>query len=264
MTEKRNLESAPSPVEQSAEPAPSKGGGDTHTQAHENRRRLRAESLAAWKQLVERHGAQEVCWESDDLPGMVAMLNEIAASAREHQMLYPDGGYLELEGASLSHETGCIELLNDESPFVVQPESLTLVVPEQDPLREWAYFRLETEALEPSGVNEYSSGRYEEEVLELRPGEYVDRLSWSRQFDDGNEPPLPAGARILYRHFKGPFLIVPKACTYMAYDKLIGFHAMWGADGFRRRHQDMLDYVNQEGTYGVDPRAPRPPDSSTP
>lgn len=267
MTAKRNLESDQPPVEQGAASVPKADAVDPLAKFHETRRQFRAESLAAWKQLVERRVGRHAFWGNEDLHGMVAMLNEVAVGARQNHVLFPDGGGYDLSGAALSHEKGCIELRFGGPTTIVRPVSLSMVVVDRDPLFEWAYFRLETAGLAPSGIYEDRADRPFEEVLELSPGEYVDRAYWDSgslgEDENGRRLPLPDGARPLTRHFQGPFLIVAKASSYMALDKYIGFHAKWSAEEFRIAIQRLVERVHQDGRYGVDLKAPRKPPAST-
>ena len=82
---------------------------------------------------------------------------------------------------------------------------------------EWAYFRLETKGLDPSGWYENLTG-IKEELTELHPGEYIHRSYWDAgyyEFDEtGRELPLPGTARIVFRYLSGSFLFFAKASPY--------------------------------------------------
>ncbi|WP_440274004.1 hypothetical protein [Ferdinandcohnia sp. SAFN-114] len=102
---------------------------------------------------------------------------------------------------------------------------------------EWWYFRLNTRTFEPSGVYEdlnldeevvsdifktkveseveWQMSYYGEEVLEIEPGEYVDRSFWGINqlgYDEDGDPiPLPRTARIVTRKYNGgSYVVFPK------------------------------------------------------
>lgn len=118
-------------------------------------------------------------------------------------------------GARESIEPGCIELLFPGGVYIVKPS--TLLFRSFGPEYEWAYFRLETERLNPSGIYEKLPYPHEE-LLELRPGHYVEYSVLERGFygydENGYEKPLPAEARPLTRVFEGSFVIFAKGSTY--------------------------------------------------
>ena len=123
---------------------------------------------------------------------------------------------LDLKGAADSAEPDCITLhFVEDPPCIVKPK--VLIFQSFDKPYEWAYFRLETKGLEPSGWYENLTG-IKEELTELHPGEYIHRNYWDAgyyEFDEtGRELPLPDTARIVFRYLSGSFLFFAKASPY--------------------------------------------------
>jgi hypothetical protein len=140
-----------------------------------------------------------------------------------NELLFPDGGGLDLTGAAESTEADCIELHFDGRIDIVKPERLMFHSFES--MWDWAYFRLDSLPLEPTGIYE-PSDQIHEEVLEVAPGEYVDSAvlyagANEAAKSDDSLPALDTVRRVI-RHFRGSFAIFPKRARYMtvlgAYD----------------------------------------------
>jgi hypothetical protein len=114
-----------------------------------NRSLFRERCLPPWRLLTESVAGDQVVVSWTTIPEMTRILARIGEEAPLNHVFHPDGGGLDLSGAVPSHEDGCIELDFDGSASVVRPVSMRLVLPRQDPLREWAYFVLETGGLAP-------------------------------------------------------------------------------------------------------------------
>lgn len=136
------------------------------------------------------------------------VLNMVAEYKNTNYMFRPRGGGMELLGADIAGERGCIELIHGNTT-IVKPSSLTFHAVGEDP--QWYYFRLETRQLKPSGVYEKLNSNYEE-ITELYPGEYRDRSLWEYGYI-GDEP-LPETARLVIRELKGSFVIFGKYSPY--------------------------------------------------
>jgi hypothetical protein len=133
--------------------------------------------------------------------------------------------------------------------------------PVNDPLCEWAYFRLETSGLSPSGVYDVDDAAtvVSEHVVELEPGRYVEREHWDAGYfgtdDLGDELPLPPRARPLTRYFGGPFLIVAKTSGYNASRHTYrGEHARASAEEFDQQISWVVTELHKNGAYGRDLR----------
>lgn len=225
--------------------------------------RFREASIAAWRSLAKELGgdSESVRWPSAE--GILRVLRLVAERAPLNHAHFPDGGGLDLVGASEGSEPGCITLARQgECPVVIRPKELLLVQPEDDPLGEWIYFRLETGVLAPFAVDEESSPpvRPDKELLvEIAPGCYVDRACWSTGFYQDSKHadslPLPDGARLLYRFLRGPFLLVAKGSIYNLTPGLYdGQHATMSAEQFHEVLRDVIRTAHQNGWYGRDPR----------
>lgn len=230
-----------------------------------NRSLFREECLPPWKRLTESVARDQLAksvpadmvvlsWTT--IPEMTSILARIGEEAPLNHVFHPDGGGLDLSGVGPSREEGCIELDFDGSASVVRPLSMRLVLFQQDPLREWAYFVLEAGTLAPSGV--YApprpSGLEAESVVELEPGRYVSSDVWDEGVygvdADGDPLPLPPRARRVMRHFGGPFLIMAKASTYNALDSYTGEHARMSASDFDQFMQGTVRELHARGLYG--------------
>lgn len=179
------------------------------------------------------------------LEDMVAILNLLGQNAELNHMFAPDGGGLDLLGARFSSERDCIELVfHPQVGFVLKPK---LLIFESFPgFSEWSYFRLETEELAPSGV--YKSVTTYEELLELEPGKYVDRIIYDQGHlgtdEEGRPIALPKGARIVSRQFKGSYVVFAKASPYNETNNYRGDHDKYSPDKFR----DVIDCIVRD--YG--------------
>lgn len=69
---------------------------------------------------------------------------------------------------------------------------------------QWYYFRLETSNIKPAGIYEELSSDFEE-LTELVPGEYEERIIWEFGYGDGTV--LPKSARLVIIELKGSFVI---------------------------------------------------------
>jgi hypothetical protein len=261
-TAKRNLESGfPESTQRTVVTAPS--AADEEERYRKNRQRFRSKSLGAWKPLTSSIavGAPRVEW-ADPLQ-IVPVLNRIAREAHHNHAHFPTSGGLDLHGAALSNEVGCVELdLGGEGsiPYITRPVRLVLNVMKDDPLGEWAYFWYETAPLASSGVYGDVDPRFTETVLELQPCQYVDSWHWEAGYyetnDDGGKLPLPDSARIIRRHlFGGPFLIVSKGSSWNLSNRLgdySGGHAKRSEPEFATFMQALVDELRRRNVYGVE------------
>jgi len=164
-----------------------------------------------------------------------------------NELLFPDGGGMDLTGAAESVEEGCIELHFGSRVDIVKPQRLLFHC--FGSAWEWAYFRLETEPLAPTGIYE-PSNQLHEEVVELAPGEYVNSAevyaSVDKSTDSGTSQPIPDSARRVIRHFSGSFAIFPKRSRYMtvlgAYD---GRHDKTDDAQFKAHVENAVEQLRQ-------------------
>lgn len=184
-----------------------------------------------WKNVIIDlfpSGIPEKC-EWTKLEDIISILNAVGSIKNLNHMFYPTGGGLDLTGATKSNENGCIELHTGGLFDVIKPKSLIFEKMSED--NEWSYFRIETNQLEPSGVYKETDGNYEE-VTELEPNNYVNRNVWDANEYQGK--PLPKGARVVSRYFKGSFVIFRKTSIYNSISSTYdGRHSKMSTDEFK-------------------------------
>lgn len=185
---------------------------------------------------------------------IIDILNKLGSVKHLCHMFYPSGGGMLIKGAKESVEPGCIELITDGGEDIVRPQKLRFhFFGEQN--YEWAYFRLETGVLAPSGVYEnyddiFTNDIQYEEVTELRPGKYVERYHWDAGYygyDENGEKPLPKEARAVSRIFKGAFVFFATTSIYnrtsSTYDAR---HNKMTSQEFEEHIKGAIDYITQK------------------
>lgn len=153
------------------------------------------------------------------------VLDVVHTASRTHAHL-PTGGGIDFSGVRLANEPGCLELQRSGAAAnVVRPKSLTLERVATSPVE--SFVLLELQDLARSGIYaEYDQSgepvfarlkRYEE-LVELRPGAYVDRRVWDDdglgEDENGDEIPLPVSARLVVRRMNGKMLFVTKGSLW--------------------------------------------------
>ena len=179
---------------------------------------VRKNNLEEWEALLINlfHGRIPESRSWTEKKDIIKTLQLLGSKPNLSRVFSPDGGGLDLKGAADSAEPDCIALhFVENPPSIVKPE--VLIFQSFDKPYEWAYFRLATKGLDPSGWYENLTG-IKEELTELHPGEYIHRSYWDAgyyEFDEtGRELPLPGTARIVFRYLSGSFLFFAKASPY--------------------------------------------------
>lgn len=176
-------------------------------------------NLAQWERVIKDifpAAIPQYChWE--EIEEIIRILNIIGPSDNINHMLFPGGGGLDLMGAEASSEENCIELELNGLAYIVKPSRLLFY--SFGGQHEWAYFRLETNTLEPSGLYEPQDLlKPHENVVEIEPNQYLPVTVLTRNNygydEEGNEIPLPDSARVITRCFSGAFLVVAKRSPY--------------------------------------------------
>lgn len=201
---------------------------------------FRMQNLKQWDELLVSLFNNQIPEQNEwvNTSEIIGICNFIGRYHKFNHMFFPSGGGLDLHGARPSAEPGCIELYftsNEKSVSILKPDRL--IFQSFGALREWAYFRLETKPLQPTGVYESYKG-IDEELTEITRGNYVERSWWDAGFyghdEEGAELPLPCEARVVTRHLNGSFVIFAKGSAYNAdpstYD---GRHSKMSANRFR-------------------------------
>jgi hypothetical protein len=223
--------------------------------------------LLLWKEMIENLFGEESDVSIKGRNEIVKNLNKIGSSKALNHTFIPSGGGLDLTGAAYSNESGKVELKFGSTCLIVNPESLNFHKIGDNP--EWWYFRLETLPFESSGVYEVNQQEeafksasnnevewkmrfYGEEVLEIEPGEYMERSYWDLNhlgYDEyGDEIPLPENARVVTRKYNGgAFVIFPKFSAYnhnpSTYDAR---HNKMDEDGFNQYISKIVEELNKE------------------
>ncbi|MBF0709390.1 serine/threonine protein kinase [Alkalihalobacillus hwajinpoensis] len=206
---------------------------------------FRDEQLPKWKDMIQNlfEGEVPVSKEWYDKASIVKVLNFVGEYEALNHTFLPNGGGLDLHGCSFSNESQCIELDLGGIAHVLKPKKLTFQwFPNAD--YEWAYFLLESETLKSSGV--YEELFYdEEELVEISPGEYIERAYWDEGYFDGER--LPKEARLIGRYLSGSLAIFSKASLYnknsRTYD---GRHSTMSPEAFRNHIKEVVMYLNEQ------------------
>lgn len=187
----------------------------SHERYKQSRHSFRKQSLQSWRAVVESFGATR-SWR--DPVRVSEVLNRVAATALTNHVHFPDGGGLDLSGASSDTEPGCLRLAfqHGSSHVICCPDVLRLETFDDDPLGEWSYFRLDLVELEPIGL-ERTYADVKEHLTELGAGRYVPYGDYFCDDDEDEEQlPSPSHLRRVARYLTGAFLLVPKASSYNA------------------------------------------------
>ena len=147
---------------------------------------------------------------------------------RNHAHL-PTGGGVDFLSVGPSAESGCLEfMVDDRYVQIMKPRSLTLELIDSPGN---SFLLLELDNLDPSGVYETDEKepeadkdaehlelkRFEEELVEVAPADYVSREIWDRgslHDENGDEIPIPDNARLVMRLLQGKVLLVAKGSLW--------------------------------------------------
>jgi hypothetical protein len=148
------------------------------------------------------------------LEDIARIMNTISIPSVNH-MYTPEGGGMDMDGASTALEDGCIEVeIGRRAIWLMKPKELQFE--SFPPYFSMSYFRLETEEIRPTGV--YDDLIYDhEELVEVEPLNYLERSVWDEggTYDsDGDLIRLPDESRLVIRWFKGTFLIANKGSLF--------------------------------------------------
>lgn len=176
---------------------------------------------------------------------IIDVLNKIGKVENSNHMFFPNGGGLDLLGASISHEIDCIELHTGVNR-ILHPKSLTFNYVDSE--YEWNYFRLETNKLNSTEVYEdLPNDSFSEDLTELYPLNYVSRVYWDEAKYD--EEDLPPSARLVVRVLKGSFVIFKKTSIYNrnlnTYDAI---HETLSAEGFNNQIKNIYNQMKNKNS----------------
>lgn len=147
----------------------------------------------------------------DDYESIAEVLDVVAMTPAYNHMMLPNGGGLDLVGASIAPEDQCIYLESDVGILIViKPKKLHFVSFKDD--ISWNYFYMELDRLEPIGEAPLFSC---EHLVEDIPGHYVSaKYSQYGVYDYDSGRPLPEGYKEVTRYNSGNMLIVLKRGVY--------------------------------------------------
>jgi len=179
-----------------------------------------------------------------DLDAILHVLTPFMGQNLNYTIL-PSRGGLSMRSIARSPELECLEFCpGNDTAYPFHPTTLFF---EYFPESPWnSFFLVETKSLQPCGVYEKSNSRYVEEVVEVSPGEYIDRSHRETGIlgyeENGREIPLPETCRLVVRHMQGKFLIVAKRsiwnCAISRYGRR---HSQMTAQQIREQIQRVLD-----------------------
>ncbi len=173
---------------------------------------------------------KSVTWvDKDDI---LIILNKIAQVKNLNHMFLPDGGGNTFIGASIANEEGFIAIqTSPKSYYILKPKKLTYESFGMD--SQWNYFRLEAEISPYTDVYENLHFNYSyEEVVEVEPALYIDRVHWDENEYNGEY--LPESANRICRYVSGSFVIFSTRSIYnRVSDTYDGRHNKMSEDDFR-------------------------------
>ncbi|QGM29326.1 protein kinase [Bacillus sp. N3536] len=156
---------------------------------------------------ISPSGAESMTWRRLDTINTV--LNSVSKLKALNHTFLPGGGGLDLQESAVSVQKDYLELDLDGILRLVKPKRLCLETFD-DP--QWNYFFLETESVQPSGIYEYDEDKFEEYLLEIAPGKYIE--PYHKNYNSYNGEVLPSSYREIILGLKGNYVIFPKHSFY--------------------------------------------------
>lgn len=173
---------------------------------------FREKQLPLWEEMIinlfEGSTPLQKVW--SDREEIIEVLDYVGTHKALNHTFLPDGGGWDLFGCSLSVEPECIDLKMNAA-FRIKPKKLTFQWFEEAGF-DWAYFMLEADELEVSGVYEKLSSK-KEELVEIINGNNIPSVHWAYQEYD-EEKLSSDNARFVVRYTSGQFVIFSKGSKY--------------------------------------------------
>lgn len=223
-------------------------GGSKNMADNFHSRPFKKINLLHWEQFIKRLFNDKIpkCFEWSSEERIIEILNKFE-SGQNHTFL-PGGGGLDLDGAVRSREKGCIELILDGTRSIIKPKVLSFH--SFGEYFEWAYFRLDCEDLDPSGVYDdtyYINDEFYlpyEELTEVGDGVYKDRYYIEELIESKGYESIPKDIKLVTRYMNGAFVIFAKGSTYngisSTYD---GRHNKMTNEQFHAYIQGAVDHI---------------------
>lgn len=169
----------------------------------EMKQKFRVECLPLWEESLKSlfPVSMPVQEKWTEINKIVNVLNILGAKKNSSHIFYPQGGGLDLWGASLSSYKKCIELNSNGFPEICMPDSLIFYNLDND--YEWCYFVLHLYQMKESGVYK-SNDRWSEELWEIN----------LNCFEIKSDEKPTEESRSIVRLLKGSLIIAAKASAY--------------------------------------------------
>lgn len=169
------------------------------------------ENLMQWKEVQEQLFPTIIPAhaEWDNVEDIVAVLRLLGKYDSLNHMFFPDFGGLDLTGAAISYESGCIELICGELTYIVKPRKMFFEFINDE--AKWSYFFLETEKLDPLTPDFCQQVDYTEEVYDISHAQYIS----TQKFDNLSKADYDRiKPRYICRYLKGSFVFFHKDSIY--------------------------------------------------
>lgn len=187
-------------------------------------------NLHQWQEVQERLFPTIVPTHTEwhDTNDIVNVLNLLGHYNSQNHTFFPDGGGLDLRGASASYEKGCIELDCDGLIYIIKPKKLSFEFINSE--IEWNYFSLETDRLEAISGNLpeecFVEELYKTSLADYQSIEAVDGLT--KEEYERLQP------RRIVRYLHGSFVMFHKNSIYnQCISRYDGEHEKCGLENFR-------------------------------
>ncbi|WP_445785018.1 hypothetical protein [Sphingorhabdus sp.] len=192
--------------------------------------------IAKIADVVEHGSDHRYVWSAPQ--DIMRVLTPFMGSKLNYALL-PTGGGQGFIGVGNSHEIGSLEfyISYSDGAFVGKVKSMTLDYFANDPAQ--SFFMIDLYQIPETGVYiplEDGKKRESEELLEIRPGKYVDRIFWDRnELADGS--PLPNERRLIHRYLGGRIMLV---CSRSIWNDRTARHNGWHNKKSNDEIRDMI------------------------
>lgn len=196
------------------------------------------QNLIQWQEVQEQLFPSYVPSHAEwtDVDDIVSVLNLVGQYDSLNHLFFPDGGGLDLTGASKSYEHGCMELHFEELVYIVKPKRLFYEYIENT--CEWNYFYLELDELN-AVTPDFPIEFYAEELCEMAPLKYhpLEVMENMSQQDYVRLRP-----RHIVRYLKGSLVVFHKNSIYnRKVAKYQGEHSKYTVSDFRQYIVQLAD-----------------------
>ena len=202
-------------------------------------------NLSQWNCINQRilgsQGSDSITWSG---PAVIArVLNEVAQLRAANHMFFERGG-LDLTGASVAQEAGCIYLRTGPFTYVGKPRRLTY---EHFNDFTWDYMLLELDHLDPVLLPK-DTDEYSEDLVEVGPGVYRSAQYWVYGVEDYDTGvTFPKGSKRVERYLKGSILLAYKFGAYNQIPSTYDGRHVWARPDEFRQYVEALIAAEERG-----------------